>query len=481
MGLDFGRSGFLGLASDPLGQTRTWRAMFGALAVPAFALDREGRVVAWNGACERLTGLKAHQMMGGKEPWRGLYREARPCLADIVLQGGNVGSLYAAQGQSDEGGGLRAENWCDLPTGGRRYLLIDAVPVRDASGEIVAVVETLQDVTDDKIMEQALRAAQNEAEIAVRREREEVTASIGGAVARLAQGDLSCRLVGLPDAYDRLAEDFNAALAAFGELVAEVRGCAHAIAAAASEVSDAAGNLSERTARQAATLEESATSVQALIEVISEAANASSLTKDNIQDADREAERSRVVVSGTIASMKEIEESSRRIGIVVEVIDEIAFQTNLLALNAGVEAARAGEAGRGFAVVASEVRALAQRSASAASEVKALMVESDEAVEDGSRQMSQTASAFEAIKSHISRIDSAIFDVAARSVSQISTIKELNFAILQVDQETRQNAAMAERAGSACRLMLDQCEALGERVGAFRLTAEENEASQAAA
>jgi len=482
MGLDFGRSGFLGLGSDPLGQTQTWRAMFAALAVPAFVLDREGRVVAWNDACARLTGVKASLLLGGKEPWRGLYREARPCLADLVLQGGALGLLYAAQGQSDQGGGLRAENWCDLPGGGRRYLLFDAIPVRDARGEIVAVVETLQDVTDDKTMAQKLLAAQAEAEVAVQRERAEVTASIGGAVARLAQGDLACRLAGLPVAYERLALDFNAALAAFAELVAEVGACAEAISTAANEVSAAAGGIGQRAERQSATLGQSVSSVQGLIEVIAESANASNVTKDNIQDADREAERSRAVVAGTIDSMKEIEDSSRRIGVVVEVIDDIAFQTNLLALNAGVEAARAGDAGRGFAVVAAEVRALAQRSASAASEVKALMVESDEAVEEGARQMAQTADAFEAIKSHITGIDYAIFDVAARSVSQIAAIKELNIALLQLDQETQQTAQTAERAASACRMMLDRCEALTARVGAFRLVDEaEGKASQAAA
>jgi len=73
------------------------------------------------------------------------------------------------------------------------------------------------------------------------------------------------------------------------------------------------------------------------------------------------AARGGAVVGQVVATMGNINHSSRKIADIISVIDGIAFQTHILVLNAAAEAARAGEQGRGFAVVASEVRSLAQR------------------------------------------------------------------------------------------------------------------------
>lgn len=127
------------------------------LVVPTFVLDADCRVLIWNRACERLTGLKASEVIGTREHWRGFYEEPRPCLADLIAQGrtAEIDALYADHDHAGEDAitahGRKAENWCVMPqVGTRLYLAIDAGPIYDESGKLVAVVETLRDMTVQK-------------------------------------------------------------------------------------------------------------------------------------------------------------------------------------------------------------------------------------------------------------------------------------------------------------------------------------------
>lgn len=124
------------------------------LAVPTFVLDAQHRVLVWNEACEQLTSIPACEVLGSSKHWQAFYEEARPCLADLVLER-NFDSgkpLYARFFDSYTiGGGVYAESWCWLPARGqRRYLAVDAGPVFDEEGCLIAVVETLRDITDGR-------------------------------------------------------------------------------------------------------------------------------------------------------------------------------------------------------------------------------------------------------------------------------------------------------------------------------------------
>lgn len=131
------------------------------MVVPTFVLDAQRRVLIWNMACERLTGVPAHEVIGTREHWRAFYDEPRYCLADVLTLGrlDELGGLYSAHTEpSETGNGLRAENWCTMPRiGTHLYLAIDAGPIFDDHGKLIAVIETVRDMTEQKNAQAALQ------------------------------------------------------------------------------------------------------------------------------------------------------------------------------------------------------------------------------------------------------------------------------------------------------------------------------------
>lgn len=130
------------------------------LVVPTFVLDAEGRVIIWNRACERLTGVMAADVVGTREHWRAFYGAPRPCLADLLVQGRTeeISVLYAdSDALTTLEHGVHAANWCVMPrVGQERYLAIDSGPIYGDGGRLLAVVETLRDMTDHKRAQMAL-------------------------------------------------------------------------------------------------------------------------------------------------------------------------------------------------------------------------------------------------------------------------------------------------------------------------------------
>jgi diguanylate cyclase (GGDEF)-like protein/PAS domain S-box-containing protein len=128
------------------------------LAIPVFVLDTSCRVIIWNRACESLTGMRASDVIGTREHWRCFFDEQRPTLADMVVQD-RVGEIQSIHPRSAPGHAchLSAESWFDMPrVGRRRYLALDASPIYDERGRLSAVVETLRDMTDEKLAQIAL-------------------------------------------------------------------------------------------------------------------------------------------------------------------------------------------------------------------------------------------------------------------------------------------------------------------------------------
>ena len=131
------------------------------LVVPTFVIDPQRRVVIWNRACERLTGVAASEVLGTSLHWRAFYEKRRYCLADLVALGRQekISELYPEHAVPEDNRlGSSAENWCVMPKlGNHLYLAIDAGPIHDEAGNLIAVVETLRDMTDQKRAEMALK------------------------------------------------------------------------------------------------------------------------------------------------------------------------------------------------------------------------------------------------------------------------------------------------------------------------------------
>lgn len=148
----------------------------------------------------------------------------------------------------------------------------------------------------------------------------------------------------------------------------------------------------------------------------------------------------------TTVSMDQINEEVTAINEAISVIDQISFQTNILSLNAAVEAATAGEAGKGFAVVAQEVRNLASRSAEAANEIKTLVENATLKANDGKNIADKMIHGYHGLNENISKTLDLIKDVETASKEQQSGISQINDAVALLDQQTQQNASVANSA-----------------------------------
>jgi methyl-accepting chemotaxis protein len=301
-------------------------------------------------------------------------------------------------------------------------------------------------------------------------EARQVVGALAKALGALAVGDVTHRIgETFPEQYGQLKRDFNAAAEQLQSTLASIVGVNGRVRSSVGEIASASMHLSQRTENQAATLEETAAALDEITATVRRTAVGARQAREVVGAARAHAQDSGVVVESAVSAMTNIEESSRQIGQIVGVIDEIAFQTNLLALNAGVEAARAGEAGRGFAVVASEVRALAQRSAEAAKEIKVLISTSTGQVADGVRLVGQTGEVLNRIVTEVSAVNEAIAEIALSAEEQASSLQQVNTAMNALDGVTQQNAAMVEEATAATQTLSGDTERMTQLVSHFQV------------
>jgi methyl-accepting chemotaxis protein len=254
------------------------------------------------------------------------------------------------------------------------------------------------------------------------------------------------------------------------EVVATVRQGSERVAQASNEIAQGNTELSDRTDQQASALQQTAASMNVLGGTVRQNADSARQADELAKSASTVAKQGGEVVGRVVQTMQGINESSRRIGDIIGVIDGIAFQTNILALNAAVEAARAGEQGRGFAVVASEVRSLAQRSADAAREIKGLVSTSVQRVEDGSKLVNEAGHTMTEVVASIARVTTLMSEISAASREQSTGVQQVSVAVTQMDNATQQNAALVQQSAAAAGSLREQAKDLVNVVAAFQLS-----------
>jgi len=292
--------------------------------------------------------------------------------------------------------------------------------------------------------------------------------SIADVVRSLAEGRLTGgRANHGKDEIAETARVLDQSIANLGQTLRTIRGAVQSIDTASHEIASGNLDLSNRTERQAGSLQETASAMENLTTAVRQNA-------DNAREACRlaatattMAQKGGSAVAQAVTTMESIRASSRKIVEIIGVIDSISFQTNILALNAAVEAARAGEQGRGFAVVASEVRTLAQRSAAAAKEIKELIATSVTTIDNGAASVSLAGSSMGDIVGSVQQVNHIIERISEASAEQAQGISEVNVAVGQIDDVTQQNAALVEQAAAAAESLQEQAINLSRAVDVF--------------
>jgi len=129
--------------------------------IPSFVINKQRKVTHWNTAVESLTGIKKEQIIGKDEQWRAFYTEKRPVMADLIADGASAGEIEAYYRDTFQKSRLiedayEAEGLFSVRGGNKKWLHFTASPIKDHSKRVTGVIETLQDVTEQRNAEENL-------------------------------------------------------------------------------------------------------------------------------------------------------------------------------------------------------------------------------------------------------------------------------------------------------------------------------------
>ncbi|WP_338539938.1 methyl-accepting chemotaxis protein [Paenibacillus tundrae] len=247
------------------------------------------------------------------------------------------------------------------------------------------------------------------------------------------------------------------------------------ISASTQEIASTSTSQSSEAANISELFKELSLAINSVAASAEEAAELSNDTVKTAREGGHVVQTSLEGMQAVNVKMSQLEEDSRKIGDIIEVIDDIAEQTNLLALNAAIEAARAGEQGRGFAVVADEVRKLAERSGEATKEITNIIKvmqentrQSVRAVADSVEQSSMTGQAFDQIIEMVNNSSHKVNEIAAACEEEAAQAAEVMSSVESISASSEESAAASEETAATCQSLAHLAEELAHSASAFK-------------
>ncbi len=312
------------------------------------------------------------------------------------------------------------------------------------------------------------------------------------------EGDLTQRLpVNTDDEVGQLSRWFNTFIERVHSIIGEFSATATELNASTEKLSHTAKETEQGVISQQSEIQQVVTAVREMAAVVDDVANNVTQTADNAEEADREANSGKGVVTRTMSQIEnlaadinaaadvidKLRQETDSIGSVLDVIRGIAEQTNLLALNAAIEAARAGEQGRGFAVVADEVRTLASRTQTSTQEIQEMierlqagareavqmMEKGTSQAEESVKQAEEASRSLEAITGGVSSIKDKTNQIASASEEQSAATREMERNMDNIAGVARQTAEGSVEIASSTVELVNMAASMAKIVRQFKL------------